>query len=83
VVVESVVIGLTGALLGCLCGVTLALILVHVINRQFFGWSIRMTLEPLVLVQAVILMTLTAALAGLAPARLAATGVAAEAMRVE
>jgi putative ABC transport system permease protein len=83
VLVESGVLGAAGSLLGCLAGFGLALLLVHVINREFFGWSIRMTVDPWVFVRAVVLMTLTATLAGLAPARLAAGRATAGALRVE
>jgi putative ABC transport system permease protein len=83
VLVESALIGLIGGLLGCVCGVLLALLLTYVINKQFFGWSVRLTIDPWLFVQAVGLMLLTAMAAGLGPARMAAGRVAAEAMRVE
>jgi putative ABC transport system permease protein len=83
VVTESVWIGTIGAALGSACGTVLALILVHVINRQFFGWTIRFTLEPWLFVQAFAIVVVTAALAGLVPARLAVQRVAPEAMRVD
>jgi putative ABC transport system permease protein len=66
-----------------LCGAALAVLLTYVINKQFFGWSIRLTFDPWLFVQAVVLMVVTALLSGLGPARLAASRLAAEAMRVE
>jgi len=83
VLVESGLIGLIGALMGCVCGVALSVLLTYVINKQFFGWSIQMTIDPWLFVQATVLMVGTALAAGLIPARLAATRVAAEAMRVD
>ncbi len=83
VLVESGLLGLIGAALGCVCGIALSLLLTYVINKQFFGWSIRWTLEPWLFVQTVVLMVVTAIIAGLVPARLAANKVAAEAMRVD
>lgn len=83
VLVESGLLGLIGALLGSVCGLFLALLLTYVINKQFFGWTIRFTLDPWLFVQAFGLMIGTALLAGFWPARLAASRVAAEAMRVE
>lgn len=83
VLVESGLIGLLGAVMGSLCGVALAVLLIHVINKQFFGWSIRMTIEPGIFFQAFGLMIGTALLAGLAPARLAVKRAAAAAMRLE
>jgi putative ABC transport system permease protein len=83
VLVESGVLGAAGAVLGCLAGFLLAVLLVHVINRQFFGWSIHMAVDPSVFVRAILLMTLAATLAGLVPARLAAGRATADALRVE
>jgi putative ABC transport system permease protein len=83
VLVESGVLGAAGSVLGCVAGFVLALLLVHVINRQFFGWSIRMSVDPWVFVRAVSLMTVTAIFAGLVPARLAAGRATAGALRVE
>jgi putative ABC transport system permease protein len=83
VLVESGLLGLTGTLLGCGCGLCLSLVLVDVINRQFFGWTIRLHLDPAVFARALAIMIPAALLAGIAPARLAASRVAAEAMRME
>jgi len=83
VLTESALLGFSGSLLGCGSGLVLALLLVHVINRQFFGWTIQLTLEPGVFTGAVVLMTLTATLAGLLPARIAVAGEAAGALRTE
>ncbi len=83
VLVESSVLGAAGSALGCVAGFLLALLLVHVINREFFGWSIRLSVDPWVFARAVSLMTLTATLAGLVPARLAAARATAGALRVE
>jgi putative ABC transport system permease protein len=83
VLVESGLLGAAGASLGAVAGLVLALLLVHVINRQFFGWTIRLTLEPAVFAQALLLMTAAATLAGLLPARLAVRGATAAALRTE
>ena len=83
VLVESGLIGLFGAVLGCVCGLALAMILIHVINRQYFGWTIRVNLEPGMFLQTLPVMIVSALLAGIGPARRAATRVAAEAMRMD
>ncbi len=83
VLVESGMIGLIGAALGSLCGIALSILLIFVINKQFFGWSMQMTVDPWIFIQAGVVMVLTAMLAGLAPARLAVSRVATEAMRME
>jgi putative ABC transport system permease protein len=76
-------IGLTGYVIGTLCGLALAVLPVYVINRQFFGWSIRMRLEPLLFLQTFLLVALTSLLAGRRPARHAAGRAPAEAMRLD
>jgi len=83
VLAEAGLLGLAGAALGCVAGLVLALLLVHVINRQSFGWSIQFTLDPWILLQSTALLVLTALVAGWWPARHAAGRVAAEAVRVE
>jgi putative ABC transport system permease protein len=83
VVIEAGLIGLTGYVIGALCGLVLAALLVFVINRQFFGWSIRLILEPTIFVQAFLLVLVTSLLAGLWPARHAAGRAPAEAMRLD
>jgi putative ABC transport system permease protein len=83
VLTESALLGLAGATAGCAAGVLMALVLVHVINQEFFGWTIRTAIDPLVFVQALGLMLATSLLAGLGPARLAAGRSPADAMRAE
>jgi putative ABC transport system permease protein len=80
---ESALLGLIGSLLGCACGLALALLLVYVINKQFFGWSIRLVLDPWLLVQTTAMIVGAALVAGTWPARIAASRLAAEAMRGE
>ena len=63
--------GLLGGIAGALAvpvGIGLALVLIHVINRRAFGWSIETTLPGDVLLQAVGLAILAALLAGVYPA---------------
>ena len=83
VLIESGLLGAAGALMGCLCGAALALILVRVINREFFGWTILLRFDPLVFLRAFGAVTVAAVLAGMVPARLAAGRLPAEAMRAE
>ncbi len=83
VLAESALLGITGASLGCVAGYVLALVLVHVINRQFFGWSIQLHVDPRVFLGALLLLSVTATLAGLLPARLATSARVARALRVE
>ena len=76
-------LGAAGSALGCLAGFVLAQLLVHVINRQFFGWSIQMSVDPYLFVRAIVLMSVTATLAGLVPARLATGRATAASLRME
>jgi putative ABC transport system permease protein len=63
--------GLMGAVAGLLAmptGYMLALILVYIINRRSFGWTLQMQIQPAPFVQALVLAVLAALLAGLYPA---------------
>ena len=54
---EAAYLGLIGAALGVVGGLLLALLLIHVINKQSFGWTIQMTVPGGVILQAVGLCT--------------------------
>ena len=63
--------GLTGLVAGFLAlplGILQALVLILVINQRSFGWSMKVSIDPLVLVQAMALSVFAAVLAGLYPA---------------
>jgi putative ABC transport system permease protein len=63
--------GLLGGIAGLLAvpvGIGLALLLIRVINRRAFGWSIETTVPADVLLQAVALAVLAALIAGVYPA---------------
>jgi putative ABC transport system permease protein len=65
--VEGALLGLLGALAGLVVGAALSYVLVHVINRQSFHWSMDMhwPIMPLALISAALVLTcaLTAAVA--------------------
>ncbi len=71
VLVEAVGLGLLGAGAGTALGEVLARLLVEVINRQTFGWSIPLVYDPRVATVTCLLVATTAAMAGWWPARLA------------
>ncbi|HET9490682.1 MAG TPA: FtsX-like permease family protein [Methylomirabilota bacterium] len=78
--------GLMGALAGVLavpCGLALAGVLVFVINRRSFGWTMPLDPSPAILLQAVALSIAAALLAGLYPAWRMATALPADALRDE
>lgn len=64
---ESVLIGTVAGLLSLPLGVLQAYILVHVVNRRSFGWSMEMVIPPQFLLQAVAVSIVAAFLAGLYP----------------
>ena len=49
-------------------GTVLALVLVLVINRRSFGWTLQVHVDPQILMQAMMLALIAALLAGLYPA---------------
>jgi putative ABC transport system permease protein len=83
VTVETGLIGALAGLFAVPLGMLLAAILVHVINRRSFGWSMPLMLPVDVLLQGLALAVGAALLAGLYPARRMAKVAAAEALRSE
>ncbi|HLF87628.1 MAG TPA: FtsX-like permease family protein [Anaerolineales bacterium] len=78
--------GLMGAVAGFLAmptGFVLSLILIYIINRRAFGWTLQLQLEWLPFVEALVVAVLAALLAGVYPARRIGEMAAAEALRGE
>ena len=65
---QTGLMGLIAGLLAVPVGIGLALILVLVINRRSFGWTLQIEIAPEVLVQAIVMAVVAALLAGLYPA---------------
>ena len=65
---ETGLVGATAGVLSWPAGLTLALILIHVINRRSFGWTIVTTVSPGAFVAAFGLAVVAALLAGAYPA---------------
>jgi putative ABC transport system permease protein len=80
---EAAYLGLIGAALGVVGGLLLALLLIHVVNKQSFGWTIQMTVPGGVILQAVGLALTAALVAGYWPARWAARQPVVEGLREE
>ena len=68
VTAQTGLMGLLAGLLALPVGLMLASVLVFVINRRSFGWTLELEIMPGLLVQAVLLAVLAALLAGLYPA---------------
>ena len=83
IIVQTLLMGLFAGLLAIPLGLLMADVLIEVINRRAFGWSMQQILPPVVLVQAMSLALISAFLAGLYPAQKAATISPATALREE
>ena len=80
---QTGLLGLAAGLLALPLGVLLALILVEVINRRAFGWSLDFHVDPGLLAQALALSVCAALLAGIYPAYRIAVTPPAEVLREE
>jgi putative ABC transport system permease protein len=71
---ETALLGTIAGVLAIPLGLAQALVLIHVVNRRAFGWTMETWVDPLILVQAMALAIGAALLAGVLPAwRLART----------
>jgi putative ABC transport system permease protein len=83
VLIEAGMIGLFSLVLGLLCGFLLSLLLIHVINKQSFGWTIQFSVPIWSLIEFGLVVMVTSIGAGLIPARRAARMNAVEPLRME
>ena len=81
--VQAGLIGAASQILGVIAGLALSAILIYVINRVSFGWTIQFTISPLVIVASTFLVLVTAFVAGLVPAAAAARRPVAEVVKAE
>ncbi|MBI3803659.1 MAG: FtsX-like permease family protein [Nitrospirae bacterium] len=72
VLIEAFYMGVIGNILSLFCGLFLSLLLIFVINKQSFGWTLLYHYPPSVILHSFLLATVTALLAGYFPARKAA-----------
>ena len=68
VTLQTALMGLFAGIFSLPLGVALAYVLVFVINRRSFGWTLELALAPDVAVKAIMLSLLAAVLAGIYPA---------------
>lgn len=68
VTAQTGLMGLVAGLLSLPVGWVMAVVMIYVINRRSFGWTLDMAVPPELLVQAVLLSVAAAVLAGLYPA---------------
>jgi putative ABC transport system permease protein len=72
VLLQAGLLGILGNLTGLGVGFVLSLLLIHVINKQSFGWSIQLYLSWDFIAQSFALVMISALLSGWIPARMAA-----------
>jgi putative ABC transport system permease protein len=80
---ETGLMGATAGLVAMPVGYVLAWILINIINRRSFGWTLQMNLEPSFFLQAFLVAVVAALLAGIYPALRLGSMVIATAVREE
>lgn len=83
VAAESLLLGSAALIAGVALGMTLALLLVFVINKFFFAWSSRFTVPEDLLLGTAVLVLLISLLAGALPGRRIAGAIDAKVLRYE
>jgi len=83
IVLESSLLGIASSAVGIVMGYILSLILIYVINKQSFGWTIEFHTPAAMIAASLIVTFAAAALSGLIPARLANRIRLAEALKSE
>ncbi len=83
VTMQTGVMGLAAGLLSIPLGLALAYVLIFVINKRSFGWTLQLEVAPWILGQAVLLALVAALLAGLYPSWKMARANPARALREE
>ena len=68
VTAQTGLMGLVAGILAVPAGLVLALVMIFVVNKRSFGWTLQLEVGPEILVQAVLLALLGALLAGVYPA---------------
>ena len=81
--IEAGMIGFFSHILGLLCGFLLSLLLIYVINKQSFGWTIQFSIPLWSLVESWLVVMVTSIGAGFIPARRAAKMNVVESLRME
>lgn len=83
ILMETGLMGAAAGLLSMPTGYLLALILIYIINRRSFGWTLQMQLAPQPFLQALAVAVIAALLAGLYPAWRMSRMITSEAIRSE
>lgn len=83
VMVQAGILGTLGNLGGLIVGIILSFLLIHVINKQSFGWTVQLDLPLAFLLQSFTLIFFCSLGSGLLPAKLAAGTPAPEVVKSE
>ena len=83
VLIEAGILGLIGSMMGLAAGAVVSYILIFVINKQSFGWTIQIHYPYLFILFSLIIFWVVSLIAGLYPAHLAVRLNPKEAVRVE
>jgi putative ABC transport system permease protein len=83
VLIEAGMIGFFSHILGIIAGFLLSLLLIHVINKQSFGWTIQYSVPLWSLTEYWLMVMITSIVAGFIPARRAARMNVVEPLRME
>jgi putative ABC transport system permease protein len=83
VMLETGLMGMVAGLMALPTGYILAVILIYIINRRSFGWTLQMQAPPEPFLQALLLAIFAALLAGLYPAARMARMLVSDALRSE
>jgi len=81
--IEAGMIGFFSHILGLLCGFLLSILLIYVINKQSFGWTIQFSIPLWSLIESWLIVMFTSIGAGFIPARRAAKMNVVESLRME
>jgi putative ABC transport system permease protein len=81
--IEAGMIGFFSHILGLLCGFLLSILLIYVINKQSFGWTIQFSIPLWSLIESWLVVMVTSIGAGFIPARRAAKMNVVESLRME
>jgi len=80
---ESIYLAAIGTFLGAAGGLLLSSILIKVVNKQSFGWTIQMEWTPSIWIEAIVIAAVVALVAGWWPARWASKQPIVDGLRYE
>lgn len=83
VLIQAGLLGLLGNVFGLAVGFVLSLLLINVINKQSFGWTVQLSMPVDFIIQSSLLIFAFALLSGLIPARVTVRQISPEAIRYE